>query len=377
MSASSGFALNNMKINREQFLNDLQMVKGGLSSKEFLQQSNSFVFRGGEVFTFNDEVACRKKCAFIGEGAIQADILLAMLEKIPDDVLEVIINDENQHEFRAKNKRMKLARDAEVLLPIEKVTEEVPKGWAMLPENFSDIINNVQGCVSTDEANNWALTCIHFHPEFIEACDNRHMLRWHVKLGHNKSMLVRATAIAQIIGLGMTQITTTQSWIHFRNSQGLIVSCRKFIEDYPDMSQVLDVTGDPIKLPKGIVDAANRASIMAAEKAAGMETTLTIDLRPGAAKITGEGLVGVYEEIKKVVYNGPPMRFIMTPQLLCHITQNYNDAIISERKLKASGGSKDSVGLWEYVTVLGRPKTATKAPPAAPVEGSEYSNAED
>lgn len=357
-----------MKIDKEQFLNDLQMAKGGLSSKEFLEQSNCFVFRDGMVFTFNDEVACRKKCQLTIEGAVQADVLLAILEKIPDDSLEVKSSDTGELVFTGKNKRFKLARDAEVLLPIEKVTEQVPKNWVPLPENFSDIINNVKDCVSDDEANFFSLTCIHLHPDYIEACDQRQLLRWHKKLGHKTSVLIRGEAVSNIIGLGMSQITSTEDWVHFKNAKGLIMSCRKFTEDYPDMADVLLVKGSKIKLPKGVIKASERAAIMAAEQTQGIDPTLLVDLRAGALKITGTGLVGVYEEIKQVAYDGPNMQFAMSPQLLCHITENYNDAVISEKKLKATGGSKDKVGLWEYVTVLGKPKKPGAKPPKKEVK---------
>jgi hypothetical protein len=39
------------------------------------------------------------------------------------------------------SRNFSFTRDAEVLLPIEKITEELPKLWAKLPENFSEVID--------------------------------------------------------------------------------------------------------------------------------------------------------------------------------------------------------------------------------------------
>jgi len=46
-----------MKINRQEFLDSLEMVKAGLSPREFIEQSSCFAFKEGEVLTFNDESA--------------------------------------------------------------------------------------------------------------------------------------------------------------------------------------------------------------------------------------------------------------------------------------------------------------------------------
>jgi hypothetical protein len=342
---------------------------------------NCFAFLGGTVFTYNDEIACRKECALTIDGAVKADKLLAILDKLPatDKVLEVLENDEGQIEFRGKRKRFALAREAEVLLPIEKIQEEVPKGWGRLPENFGDIINNVKDCVSTDEANHFALTCIHFHPDWIEACDTRQLLRWRARLGHKKAMLMRGSAISHVIGLGMTEISATESWVHFRNAKGLIFSCRKFVEDYPNMDAVLAVKGSPIKLPKGIIEASDRATIFASDTQQGVEAVLSISLKEGRIRIKGMSASGAdfYEEVKAITYHGPNMDFVMTPTLLRHITENYHDAQITDNKLKASGGHKDKIGLWDYVTVLGKPRKEEPAPvPAEPTGDEEQSTKE-
>lgn len=368
-----------MKINRQDFLNDLRMVQAGLSTKELLEQSSSFVFKDKTVFTFNDEIACRKPTVLDFEGAVRADKLLKILDKLPEDdkILEVFENDKGQLEFRGRNKRFAFAREEELLLPIEKILEEVPKAWGRLPSNFAEIIDRVKGCVSTDEANHFALTCIHFHPDYIEACDTRQVLRWKTSLKNKTAMLIRGSAIGHIVGLGVSEISATASWIHFRHANGLIFSARKFIEDYPSLDDALIVKGSPVKLPKAVIKSTELAAIFAIDVVQGIEPVVTVTLKPGKIYIKGEGgLIGqgneadVYEEAKQCSYNGPELRFVMTPKLLQHITDTYNDAQVTESKLKASGGSKDKLGMWDYVTVLGKIK------PAEPIESEEAAEEE-
>lgn len=363
-----------MTIDKMKFLEDLRMVQAGLSSKELLEQSSSFVFKDKTVFTFNDEIACRKSTDFPLEGAVRAEKLLKTLDKLPEDdkTLEVKENSDGQMEFRGRTKRFALAREMDVLLPIEKILEEVPRAWGPLPTDFGDIIKNMKDCVSTDEANHFALTCVHLHPDFIEACDTRQLLRWRVALGHRTSMLVRGTAISQIVGLGVSKISATASWIHFKHANGLIFSCRKFMEDYPNMDDVLNVKGTPVTLPKGIMKATEIAAIFAADIVQGIEPTVLISLRPGLIRIRGQGSTAdFYEEIQKCNYKGPKIEFVMTPALLSHVVDTYNDAQLTDNKLKASGGFKEKVGLWDYVTVLGRPKPFEIVKGAEPEEEEE------
>ena len=47
-----------MKIDREEFLKQLESVLPGYSTKEVIEQSSCFVFKKGRVYTYNDEIAC-------------------------------------------------------------------------------------------------------------------------------------------------------------------------------------------------------------------------------------------------------------------------------------------------------------------------------
>jgi DNA polymerase III sliding clamp (beta) subunit (PCNA family) len=334
-----------MKINREAFLNDLEMVKAGLSPREFIEQSSCLVFQDKMVMTFNDEIACRKPINIDITGAIQAASLLAILEKMDDPELTVGENDEGELEFKGKRKRFGVTKDAEIFLPVDKV--EMPEKWRELPKEFTEAVGLVQHCVSTDESR-FLLTCIHLHPDYIEACDNLQVMRCQIKTGLKDSVLVRGTSLGHIVSLGMDKIALTKAWIHFRNQQGLVFSCRRYAEDYPGLDKIISFKGHSIGIPRGLADASDRAAIFAVDKAG--DALVTVTIKDRMIRIVGEGLSGWFKEVKKVNYEGPPMEFLIAPELLKHISEKYTDAQITEDKLKVLGGS------WEYVTVLGKPK---------------------
>lgn len=335
-----------MKINREDLVSSLEMVRAGLSPREFIEQSSCFVFSDGMVMTFNDEIACRKAVPISCTGAIQAGPLIEILGKIDDPDLKVRDTEEGKLEFLAKNKRFSLVKDAEIFLPIDKV--EVPEKWHPLPKDFAEAIRLVQHCVSADESR-FLLTCIHLHPEYVEACDNLQIMRCKINTGLKKPTLVRGSSLKHITSLGMDEICLTKSWVHFKNPAGLIFSCRRYAEDYPDLSQFLEVSGHDIVIPKGLKEAAERAAIFAEDKSG--DPQVIINLTTGRLDVIGDGISGKYQEKKKVVYEGDPLKFAIAPDLLVHISEEYTNAEISEGRMKATGGH------WEYVTVLGKPKT--------------------
>jgi len=344
-----------MRIDREEFLKDLELVKGGLSPREFIEQSSCFVFQKGMVMTFNDEVACRKKVGLKITGAVQAQLLLDILGKLDDPSLEVRENEAGELEFEGKKKSFGLTKDAEIFLPIDRV--ESPSKWHQLPKEFIEAIEMVQHCVSSDESR-FLLTCIHIHPDYIEACDNHQILRCKVQLGNKNPVLVRGTSLVQLITLGMDEVAMTKSWIHFRQSSakdgdeqdGLVFSCRKYAEDYPSLDEALAVEdGRPVVLPKGMIEVSDRAAVFAADRTG--DPLVVVTLKAGAIRIVGRGLSGWYKEVKGVTYDGPIIHFMIAPDLLGRISDKYKEAEITSTKLKVTAPG----GQWEYVTVLGKP----------------------
>lgn len=340
-----------MKINREKFLEKLEMVRAGLSPREFIEQSSCFVFEGGMVMTFNDEIACRTKIDIDITGAIQATSLLDILGKLIDPELLVRENDKGELEFKGKSKGFGVTKDAEIFLPINRV--EMPMEWKELPPAFSQSIGKVAHCVSTDESR-FLLTCIHIHPDYIEACDNMQVMRVALKTGVKESMLVRGTSLVHISQLAMEHVALTKTWIHFKNKAGLIFSCRRYTEQYPELGPVIKIKGSSITLPRGLKEASERAAVFAVDRSG--DPLLIVTLSNGVIRVVGEGLSGWYKEVKKSDYEGPAMEFAISPELLTHVSEKYKEAIICEDKLKVTGES------WEYVTVLGKPKEKVEAP---------------
>lgn len=331
------------RVKREDLLQDLESVQAGLSTRDIIAQSSCFVFKDGEVFTYNDETACRKKCKLGITGAVPAAPFFAMLRKLGEEEIDLSVND-GVLRLMGKRRGAGIRMDTEIMLPIE--TVEKPKKWFPLHEDFIDAVQIVQECAGTD-ASKFYTTCLHLHSKWVEACDGSQVTRYKVKTGFVTPALVRREAIKNIISLGVTEFSETDTWMHFRNPSGLVLSCRRYVENYPDLAPLLEVTdAAPAVLPKGLGEAADKADVFSSENSE--DNHVTVELRPGKLRIRGEGISGWYTEVKKMKYNGPAHTFCISPKLLVELTERHNECVISSSRLKVDGGK------FQYVTCLGK-----------------------
>jgi len=334
-----------MRIERDNLIKQLEMTRPGLSPKEFIEQSSCFVFTDDTLHTYNDEIACRVPLKLGFTGAIQASKLIQFLEKANDPVFMVRENDNGELEFKGKNKISAIQKEAEIHLPVDKVEVAADEDWFPLHKDFATSITRLQHCVSKDESKA-VLTCVHITPKYLEACDNIAMLRCNIKTKVTESVLVRGSSLVNMVTLGMIEMATTPSWVHFRNRDGLVMSMRTYSEDYPDLGSILDLPeGQQVVLPQAIQEAVQRAAVFAVDIAG--VPTLEIKLKPGKVAIYGTGLVGWHKEIRRIKYDGPPIAFSVSPALFEYIANEYREAKVSEERLRAEGSN------WVYVCVLG------------------------
>ena len=77
---------------KQDLLTALETVKPGLASKEMIEQSTSFAFMNDRVVTYNDEISLSHPVKDLEiEGAIQAEQLYKLLNKLKKDEIEVEI----------------------------------------------------------------------------------------------------------------------------------------------------------------------------------------------------------------------------------------------------------------------------------------------
>lgn len=334
-----------MRVNRETLLHALESVEPGLSKKETIEQSNCFALHDGLVSAFNDETCCHAPSGLAKDfrGAVQADKVLTLLRKLSEDEIDLDAED-GQLIIKGKSRKAGIRMETEITLPIDKV--EKPTKWTKLHEDFGEAIGIVYQCAGKDDSM-FRLTCVHITPRWVEGCNNSEICRWKLPTGVSQPALVRKTAIKHVTTLGMVDFSETENWLHFRNPSGLVFSCRRYLEEYPSLSQFLKVEGQPMTLPKGLAEACDKADVFSSENTD--NNFVTVELKAGRVKVRGQGVSGWYNEVKKVDYKGESLTFNVSPQLLMELVNRHNDCIISADRLKVNGGN------YVYVANLHRP----------------------
>ena len=330
-----------MRVGREELLRVLESASMGLASREILEQSTCLVFtQDGRVVSFNDEVSASRQSPLNGvAGAVKAKPLLELLSKLSEDELDV---DQVGGELQVKGKRRKagIRMEAEVMLPIE--TVDVPEVWRDLPTTFGEAVSIVHSCASAEESQ-FVLTCVHIHPEWMEACDKFQIARYPMETGVQESVLVRASSLKKILGLDMTEVSETGSWIHFRNPAGLVVSCRRYLDEYSQLDKFLSKEGTtPFSLPGGLEEALEKAQIFSAENISG--NRVLVDMRSDRIVFEGQGSSGWYKEMKKITYTGEPLSFLIAPKLLLEVSKKSNECAVAAGRLFIDSGK------FRYVT---------------------------
>lgn len=322
-----------MRTGREELLKVLQSVSPGLATKEIIEQSSCFAFQDGRVFTFNDEVAASRESPIEINGAVKADKLLEILSKMAEDDIE-IIDTATELQIKGKRKKAGIRKEEEVKLNYEDV--EPADDWLELPEDFNDAVSIVHSCASTNESQ-FVLTCIHLTDSFIQACDRYQIARYAMPLDIDEELLVRASSLRTILGLDMTEFSLTDSWMHFRNETGLVVSCRRHSDVYIDIDQFVTKTGTtPMTLPGGLNEIVDKAQIFSSDNAAGDH--VIVELSNGRVIVEGNGPDGWYKEMKNTKYDGPSLKFSISPKVLVEISKKSNECGVGEGRLFVDSG---------------------------------------
>jgi len=329
-----------MRIEREELLKKLESVLPGLALKPVIEQSQCFVFTEKNLVTFNDEVACSVENPFKFEGAIPAKPLIQLLHKLTEKEIEIRFV-EGEMLIRAGKKKSGISMEHEVTLPIEELDET--GDWSKLPENFSKAVKIVATCSGKDESQ-FVLTCLHIHPKYVEACDDFQAIRYPLKIKLDESVLIKQNSIKTIIGLDMTEWSHTDNWTHFRNPSGLVLSCRKYLEKYPDLSKILAIKGKDFKLPSNIEKIVSNAEIFLSDNIA--NDSIMVRMKSGKMELKGEGPSGWYKETQIIEYDGDPISFAIPPKLLVEISKKSNSCQLGESGLRVDGDG------FAYVTCI-------------------------
>jgi len=329
-------------LKKSKLLESLEIVKPGLSSREFLEQSTSFAFLPGYVATFNDEISVRHPIDLDISGAVQAEELYGILTKLGSEEVALTMKDRELLISCGKFKAG-ISVEPEILLPLHDIPMEENGAGRHLPEDFIKALSFVKFSASRDLSTP-VLTCIYVHDHYMDSSDNFRITRYRMQEAVDSSFLIPASVVDVLSRYTFSEIMVMDSWVHFSNSKGTIFSVRTFDADFPDIPRKLDIYGTQVGLPRKLVDMLERASVVV-KKDTRLDEEVLVRIEENEFIICGQGDVGWTEERANIKYKGDPISFRIAPEFLKNMAQ-IRHCTIGQNIIKFQGEN------WEHVIAL-------------------------
>jgi DNA polymerase III sliding clamp (beta) subunit (PCNA family) len=318
-------------VQRNQLLQDLASVNAGVASKELLEQSNSFIFKNNTICAFNDEVFATTKTEVDFEGAVEATLLLQLLNKIKDTEIQIDTEDD---ELRIKGKKFDsgIKYDPEIRLPLDEVTMPKDKSFKKVSENFAQHVK--LACLTASKSlSDPILSCVHFRKDKVESCDNGRITICDLDTNLKFKALVPASTLLTIIKHKIKAVAKDDTWMHFKTEDDVIISCRLYNETYIDLDEhIPEDKGEEIELPAELNDILGRADIFGKDIVT-QEKMIDVSIKKKKLVIEAKNESGWYKERATTKYKGPDISFSINSDFLKDVLSLSNKISIIDNLL--------------------------------------------
>lgn len=300
-----------MKVNRKELAAALEAVKPGLTNKELMAQTAAFMFSGGRVYTYNDQISINHAVPVNLEIAVKSDEIYALLKRMPDDEITIELTDTELLVKGRKNKAG-IALQSEMKLPVGEISGE--KKWSPLPTNFLHalkfVLFSTSGNIAYPE-----LTCVHVTKSGLESCDNFRMTRHELqgKYDTKVSILIPAKSCEALLDFSPTHSDVSENWAHFKNKAGAEFSCRTVASTFPDILKFMErETKYTVEFPEDTATTLERASIFLSDES----RYVHVDVSGSSLLIKAKNAGGWFEEKLRTKCDGEPVEFMINPVFL-------------------------------------------------------------
>lgn len=337
-----------MEISVKDFKHALEVVKPGLAAKETtIEQVTAFAFTETNVITYNDELCIQHPFSGLNAvGVVQADELYKFLNKVRTENIKVDIS-ENSVLLKSGRSKVEFNLSSEIKLPLDDKKLNEKGKWKAIPEKFLDALTMTRSCASRDMSDP-KLTCVHVNKKgFIESSDGDRLIQY--KLGEKlplNTVLIPATSVTAIVRMQPTKVATGEEWIHFKNEENTVLSCRVLNEDFVQTEAILKTEKKGIKLnfPEELAVVLDTAEIFTSST---LEfQTVTITLKKNKLIVSAKSDTAKFREDIEMKDVKDSFAFQITPYLLKDILKQTTTCTIYKDRLLFKGEN------WKYVTAL-------------------------
>lgn len=316
-------------VQRNDLLSSVKAVEPATTDKEVVQQSDCFAFSDGFVWSYDDEIAISSPVNTEIEGSVSAKELIALLSKIKADEIELEAND-NEVTISWGKKKTASFRVEDVKLPLDEIEVPVEDDWIDLPEDFCECVQFVLFSVGKDLSKP-VLTCVHIEGNIAESADDTRFSRRVMKGNVDNELFIPAKAAQVMIQYEPEAYSIRQGWLYFINKDDVVVCCRTFGENYPDLTRFVPSAdqGTTINLPVEMRDVLDRAGVFSSRKVK-QDEMVTCKVANNELTVTAESDTGKIVEVIDIDYKGDAVSFMANPSFLSDALKLAHSAIVTD-----------------------------------------------
>lgn len=288
----------------------LEFVNPGLGKEE---NEDLVRFEKNYVRTYSSNISVLHPFETGIVGSVAGKELVALAKKLPEQDLNLSQSDSKL--FIKGNQADIQFNFSTLMMPTIDIPEEGGV-WHKLPKDFSEMVA-VASLSCSSKARNPIYNCVVVEKDAVVACENGHrglevLMESEFKGG---KLNIHGKLAKELIKYHPYEICIEgNSWFHFKNAFGTIVSLRQYATG--EFSQAfydnLEHKGVEVDIPGGTKKLVERSSILAGK---GHRDYVTVNVSKGKMVIKGKSETGQYTEIIKLKNSDVKVEFSIHPVL--------------------------------------------------------------
>jgi hypothetical protein len=297
-----------MEVKRKELQEALQKCLPGVETgKAVLEGADTFVFKGGKVYSYNDNISVCVPCALELEGSVKAKEFYTLISKMTGEDVKITEIEGNAWKFKSGSASAELTLlETSVMKNIKGLSVESAK-WKTLPEKFIDCL-----ALCRFTSNHSPLSGVFVSGKSMVATDELR-INWCELDKEMDSFWIADSAVGEVIRMdGLKQYCLTDSWIHFKAAGGVIFSCKRLQHakyPYAKIQSIVEAYNKSKsdlghELPLKLVDAVDRAATFSMEMEA--HPTVRLTFKPEYIEVYSQRSTGKYQE--RVAWDTPIAR---------------------------------------------------------------------
>ena len=320
-----------MTVNKQTLVEILDKVKPAVGAKDNNMQQDCFVFYGGHVLAFNDDVAVHcilhESMEMLDGFSVQAKEFHTLVNKLPGNELEIELLDDCL-EIKAGRSRSKFKIQHEIKMPLDELCDWGDFGTE-LPEKFSNALSLVSPACSRDMTKPLT-TCVFLSGNSIVATDNYCAARYIFDDFEWRGSCYISKTTADILSKYSLAVYSLKKdgWLQFGTvDETCVLDCRTYYKGQPfaDVNPLFNEHGEKLILPSKLISSLERAGLFVkscdTSATSSDDPFVKISVEKNRMTVIGSGSIGEYTETMRIDYEGQTREFSINASLLSRVLQ--------------------------------------------------------